>query len=85
VDALRVKFNLGKSVHKIIFKIYTVSGKLIMQDIINKNFAAGENEIAIKTESIRNMASGLYLFLIAVEDENNKIIKSETGKILIMR
>ena len=85
VDALRVKFNLGKSVHKIIFKIYTVSGKLIMQHIINENFAAGENEIAIKTESIRNMASGLYLFLIAVEDENNKIIKSETGKILIMR
>lgn len=83
--SFKVRFNLGQSTGRVSFKLFTTGRKLIRQEEFNNTFAPGENELEISSEYVRDVANGLYLFLIIAEDAQGNTVKSDMGKLLIMR
>lgn len=66
------------------FLIYTVSMRLIRQ-IEAEDFPAGYNTKKIGREYLKNLANGIFYYVIVAEDEKGKKKRAKVEKLIIMR
>ncbi|MCX8094449.1 MAG: T9SS type A sorting domain-containing protein, partial [Candidatus Goldbacteria bacterium] len=65
-------------------KIYTKSGRLI-REIIKNNDEIINNTIKIENINFKNLANGIYLIIITIKDETEKIVNSHIQTLIILR
>lgn len=84
-EPLRVQFDLGQGAEKVQLKLYAVSDKLVKVFNYNAGFKVGSNEVALQASDIDDLANGLYRFIIIVTGKDGKTVRSETGRIVILK
>jgi len=80
---IKVKFAITKSANKFTIRIYTAALRLVIEKIVETKLKAGLNEELLESKYIKNLARGIYYYVIMVEDDKGKSAKSKVGKIII--
>ncbi len=78
---LTIRFTTTKKVKNIEIRIYSVSFRLIFEYKKTKDFNLSD-EIVIKKDYLRNIANGIYYYIIFAEDIKGGKIKSEIKELI---
>ncbi len=80
---LNFKFKINKKAKSIYLKIFTTSLRLVYKT--SKENINEIDDIIIRREVINKFSTGIYYYVLSVEDENGKKVNSENGQIIIIR
>ncbi len=80
---IKIQFALTKSANKFIIRIYTAALRLVTEKVVETKLKAGLNEEILESKYIKNLARGIYYYVIMVEDDKGKNAKSKVEKIII--
>ncbi len=83
-EDLKIKVRVNKRLEEIKVKIYTVGYRNIM-DIGGIQVLAGENEIMLNRAKIKNLAKGIYYYVIIGRDESGKQMYSKINSFIYMK
>lgn len=81
---LKIKFFITKTADKIEIKLYTIGFRLIKEISKEINLQAGENNITIENQFLKEVAKGIYYYVIIIEDNKGKKITSKIQKFMIL-
>ncbi len=82
---VNIKFYLGKKVKEVRIKIYTVSLRKVVEGKIGGEKEAGINYAIVPRELLRNLANGIYYFVLEGEVAGRGIIESNIKKMVIVK
>jgi len=81
---LKIKFGITKNATKFKFKLYTTGFRLVFESVEEKQMQSGENVKIIEAKHFKNLASGIYYYVIVIEDGSGNNIKSRIDEIIIL-
>ncbi len=87
-----IDFYLVRPAELIYFRLYTPSGRLIREVpyskynlYISNGLLQGKNTLTVASNHIKGLAQGIYYYILVAEDNTKKQIKSQIGKIIILK
>jgi len=81
---LKIKFSVTKKMKKVEIRIYSTSFRLIFDFMIEKDFGLND-EIIIDKKYIKNLAKGIYYYIVIGEDGSGQKIKSKIEEMVVIK
>ena len=84
-NSLGMIFNITRDCDTIKFRLYTVGFRLIKESVFTGSYYAGDNTIAVNTGEIKNLASGIYYYVLIASGAGNKPSAGKAGELIVLR
>jgi hypothetical protein len=78
-------FNITRDCDEVKFRLYTAGFRLIKESVFSGSYYVGYNTISVNTSEIKNLASGIYYYVLTAAGSGNKTPASKAGEIVVFR
>jgi endoglucanase len=83
--SLGVGFNITRDCSGIKFRLYTTGFRLIRETEYQGTYYAGDNILQVDTESMKNLASGIYYYVLIATAQGKPDHASSEGELIVVK